>query len=220
MANTSATGGYLTPDASPLDDDALLDFLQLMISGVTAMTPKMVRPAFQPNPAKRPSIEADWCAFWLGESQNEAGYEYTVPFADGLGTKTQRHETFQLRVTMYGPNAGRNARMLRDGLQLNQNREVLYLSGIAFKDNTSIVQLGELVDEQWYKRADITLRFSRQLNRSYSVLSFVAVQGGIITETMTIPWSAPLIPAPVPDNTVMSGGAFVMSGSSYVVSES
>ena len=189
MANTSATGGYLTPDASPLDDDSLLDFMHDVIVGITGLPGSMTRPAYQTNPPKRPGITVDWCAFWISNPTAEAGNAYVKVSPNGLSSSMQRHETFQLRVSFYGPNASRNASALRDGLQISQNREQLFLAGMAHIDCSAITPLGDLVDEQWYGRADITVNFRRELNRSYNVMSFLSANGTINTETQIIPWA-------------------------------
>ena len=189
MPNTSATGGYLTPASNPLDDDSLLDFMHDVIVGIVGMQNQMVRPAYQENPPKRPGIKADWCAFWTAGHTPEAGNAYVKMSQNGLSSSMQRHETFDVRVSFYGPNASRNAAALRDGLQLAQNREQLFLAGMAHIDCSSITPLGDLVNEQWYRRADITVRFRRELNRVYNVMSFLSANGTINTETQIIPWA-------------------------------
>lgn len=190
MANTSATGGYLEPaPTQPLDDDALLDFMQLIIRGITGLPGPMVRPAFQPDPAKRPGIAVDWCAFYISNNMPEAGHIYEKQDANGLGSTTIRHETFDMRCSFYGPNSGKLAGRWRDGLEMAQNREPMSLNGMAYVSSSQMVKLGDLVDEQWYRRVDITTVFRRELNRRYEVLSFLQAQGQIITETMTIDWA-------------------------------
>lgn len=189
MPNTSATGGYLTPSVSPLDDDALLDFLHDVIVGVTGLPNKMVRPAYQADPVKRPNIDTDWCAFWTSNHMPEAGTAYVKIESDGLSGVLQRHETFQVRMSYYGPHASRNAAAFRDNLQIGQNRDQLFLAGMAHIDCSAITSLGDLVDQQWYKRADITGNFRRELNRDYSILSFLSAKGTIETETKTIHWA-------------------------------
>jgi len=189
MANTSATGGYLT--AGPvLNDDGLLDFMQAVIIGLTGLAGDMVRPAFQPNPPKRPGITVDWCAFFISNQMPEAGNAYVVVDDNGLGSKSQRHETFDMRCSFYGPNSASNAGNVRDNLQIGQNRDQLFLAGIGFVGANPTPTFGELVEEQWYKRSDITLSFRREINRNYSVLSFLSAYGQIITETQTIDWAA------------------------------
>ncbi|MNO38281.1 hypothetical protein D3C76_283820 [compost metagenome] len=189
MANTSATGGYLLQDAPILNDDELLDFMHDVIVGITGLANNRVRPAFQPNPAKRPGISVDWCAFFISNQKPEAGNSYVEQHGDGLGAKAVRHETFDMRCTFYGPLSGTNASNARDNLQLAQNREQLFLAGMGFVEATSFPTIGELVDEQWYKRSDVILSFRRELNRNYSVLSFASAVGQIITETLTIDWA-------------------------------
>lgn len=188
MANTSATGGYLIPVTAPDDDDAFLDFLQEVIVGITGLPGDLVRPSYQPDPPLRPAIDVDWCGFYV-TNQNAQGHTYLGVNEDGLSSRMVRHEDFELFVRMYGPNCGKMAGMLRDGLELSQNREQLYLAGMSYRDYSGIVKLPELVNELWYSRADITLSMSRELNRDYSVLSFVAAQGLIVTENTTIEWA-------------------------------
>ena len=191
MANTSATGGYLTPaPLQPMDDAALLDFMQQVIVGITGITGTLVRPAFQPDPPKRPKISVDWCAFYITNGKPEAGHVYNVTAQDGLSTETTRHEYFEMRCSFYGPNSGYNASRWRDGLEISQNREVMFLSGVSFTESSGTTKLGELVDQQWFQRTDITSRFMRKISRTYEVLSILRVTGQIITETETIDWAA------------------------------
>lgn len=189
MPNNSGTGGYLLPTSEPLNDGALLDFMQEVIKGVTGLPGKMVRPAYQADPPKRPAINEDWCAFWIGNQTPEAGNAYIKIAADGLSSSSQRHETFQLRMSYYGPNASRNAASFRDNLQIGQNREQLFLAGMAHVDCSAITPLGDLVNQQWYKRADITGNFRRELNRDYGIMSFLSAGGTIATETETTTWA-------------------------------
>lgn len=190
MANTSATGGYLPPGViQPLDDEAFLDFLQLIVAGVTGLAGQMVRPAYQPNPPKRPGINQNWCAFWTSNNQTEKGYAYTVNDEDGLGSTVVRHETFDLRCSFYGPNAGHYAGIWRDGLEVGQNREVMFLANIGYVGPGPMTALGELVDQQWFNRVDVTVTLRRELTRRYEVLSFLQALGQIVTETMVINWA-------------------------------
>lgn len=187
MPNTSATGGYLLQPPFPMYGSALLDFMQSVIVGITGMPGTMVRPAFQPNPPKRPGINVDWCAFFINNQRPEDGVAYIV--TDGTGAKSTRHETFDLRCTFYGPNGGSYAGRWRDGLEISQNREPLFLAGMAYVESSSTSLLGELVDEQWYERSDITSSFRRQVDREYGILSFASAKGQIVTETLTIDWA-------------------------------
>lgn len=190
MPNTSATGGYLLATVAPINDDPFLDFLHDVVVGVTGLTSDLVRPAYQRNPPKRPAFSVDWCGFRADNQTPEAGNAYVEEDFGGAGATQQRHETFELHCAFYGPNCRGYAQAMRDNLQVSQNRELLYLSGIAYMDCGSIMQNAEQVHEEWYNRADIMIRFRRQLDMDYAVLSFARATGTINTETMTIPWAA------------------------------
>jgi hypothetical protein len=190
MANTSATGGYLTPTSTaPLDDDALLDFLHDVLQGVTGLPANMVRPAYQANPPKRPGIATNWIGFFTSNHLPEAGNAYLKIAEDGESSQQIRHETFDMRISAYGPASAGYAAMIRDGLEIAQNREILYLAGMAYVDASAIVSLGDLVDELWYRRSDITLTFRRELGRDYAILSLLGADGTINTETTTVNWA-------------------------------
>lgn len=190
MANTSATGGYLLPAVVPLDDEGLQDFMHDVIVGVTGLPDQLVRPAFQSNPLKRPAIEVNWCAFYIGVQRSEKGMPYSRMNDEGSGTSVQRHQEFDMRCSFYGPNSAAYAGAFKDNLEINQNREQLFLAGMAYAYSGDIITLGDLVDEQWYQRSDVTGTFRRETNRDYSVLSFLAARGVIATEILTIDWAA------------------------------
>ena len=110
MPNTSATGGYLLfTSPAPLNDDGLCDFLHDVIAGVTGLPNAMVRPSFQQNPPTRPSINTNWVGFRVDNQIPEAGNSYVeenrnnIEDSGGAGATQQRHETFELVCTFYGP---------------------------------------------------------------------------------------------------------------------
>lgn len=190
MPNTSATGGYLTPTSTPpLNDDGLADFMHDVIVGVTGIANGNVRPAFQKNPPARPSHSVNWCGFRIDNQIPEAGGAYIEEKTGGAGATQQRHESFELACAFYGPNCRGYAQALRDNLEIQQNREFMYLAGMAFIDAGPLSQNAEQVHEEWYDRADIVLTFRRQLDRDYSILSFASANGTIHTETLTIAWA-------------------------------
>lgn len=190
MPNTSATGGYLLPTSpAPLDDVALQDFMQDVIIGLTGLLNTLVRPSFQADPPTRPDIGVDWVGFACSEHLPEAGNAYIEINGDGLGAKIKRHETFNLRCSFYGPNCQSFAGLMRDNLEIGQNRDQLHLAGMAYVDCTEIRQFPELVNKRYYNRADVTFRMRRELGRDYAVLSFASANGTINTETRTIEWA-------------------------------
>lgn len=192
MPNTSATGGYLTPAAFSTNDDALEDIIQAFIVGVTALTGTRVRPAWQPNMPVIPTNETNWCAFALGNFV--AGQAYQVQVPDGLDTKMQfqQYETFDLTCSFYGANCQRYAAIVRDGLQVAQNREALWLLGISVTGGVQIVHAPELINDVWHDRCDIIISMGRQVNSSYAVLHFLGADGSIESDSpeITTDWAA------------------------------
>ena len=189
MPNTSATGGYLTPATFSVNDNALADIMQAFIVGVTGLTGALVRPMWQPNPPVIPTNGTDWCAFALGNF--EAGQAY-----QNLNTDDefvfQQHETFELSCSFYGTNCQRYAAVIRDGLQLSQNREALWLQGISVTGGVQIIHAPELINDVWHDRCDIVIAMGRQVNSEYAVLSVLGAAGTIETDSPEIitEWSA------------------------------
>jgi len=188
MANTSATGGYLAPTTAPLDDQALRRFIHSVIVGVTGLATDKVRPAWQPNPPVRPAIDVNWAAYAIVNQTAEAGTAYQAMQADDT-YKLKRHESFDVLVSMYGPLCQAYAGVLREGLEISQNREALYLASMAYVGSSSVIHVPELVNERWFDRADITLTFRREIVRDYPVLHFLSAGGLLYTETINpTPW--------------------------------
>lgn len=183
---TSATGGYLAPAAFSTNDDALQDIIQAFIVGVTALTGTRVRPAWQPDMPVIPTNDTNWCAYSLGNF--EAGQAYQVQVADGDDTvmQFQQHESFDLSCSFYGANCQRYAAVLRDGLQVAQNREALWLQGISLSGGVQIVHAPELINDVWHDRYDINVQMARAVFSEYPVLHFLGVAGTVTTDSPEI----------------------------------
>ena len=61
MTNTSATGGFLSPlsTPAPLEDQALADFFQQYVAGITGIAGNLVRPRWQAEPPNIPQVASD-----------------------------------------------------------------------------------------------------------------------------------------------------------------
>lgn len=175
MANTSATGGYLTPTNTVLDDSALQDFLHGAIAGITGLGNTFVRPTFQPNPPTRLGIDVNWCGFAILNRRTEA-LPWYVQNDENDGTLS-RTELFDLQVSFYGPNCTAYAGILRDGLQITQNLEQLFAAGMAPNGCQDIIYMPELVNDRYYQRADITVNMNRDVSRNYDILSLLSAEG-------------------------------------------
>lgn len=188
MGNTSATGGYLTPaDPALPQEDAELDALfQKAVVGITGLQGKYVRPLWQPNPPKQPEPSVSWAAISVTQIIPDAS-----PFIEhdptGQGSENlTRHEDIEVFCTFYGPQAQRNAALLRDGVGLPQNIEALASQQIKFVDAGEVRPAPDLVNQQWVKRYDLKLRFRRKVTRSYGVLNIVSANPILISDEIGV----------------------------------
>lgn len=178
MPNTSATGGYLLPEQfpAPLDDDALDDFFQVVVVGITGLAPKLVRPRFQEKPLKQPDRGATWAAVGVMRVDTEFdGFIRHNPgdplTGEGAGDEVQRYETLEIMASFYGPRSHHYAALLRDGLSIPQNNEPFQVRDMGLADLGSIIRTGDLVNQGWIRRVDFTFRVRRTVYRTYPVLN-------------------------------------------------
>ena len=169
--STSATGGYLASQLEPLADDALDDVLQSALAAIAALPGEMVRPRWQPTPPKTPEPDVDWIALGVTNTTPDAGpYIHYDGTGDGV-THSQRHAELELLVSCYGPHAVGYAHRLRDGLGIPQNLDALKRAGLGFVEAGAVRRMPELVSQQWYNRADITLRMRIATVQRWAILN-------------------------------------------------
>lgn len=188
----SSTGGYLAPTSPPpATDDALDDQLQAAVVGITGLDGTLVRPRWQPTPPKQPAAGTNWCAIGVTDVTADT-YAWIGHHPDGDGyDEMQRHVTFDVLASFYGPAGQSYAGLLRDGLQIAQNREALYLQGIAFVEASRIIAAPALINEQWVRKYDLTVTLRTQITRTYAVLSLLEASGSISTQNSTQSWETP-----------------------------
>lgn len=188
MPNTSATGGYLAPDqlSPPLDDDALDDEFQKAIRGITGLPGNFVRPRWQARPPIQPAASDDWCAFGIATQMPDDGPHIQHTGAGNGFDTLKRHESIKVLLTFYGPNAKRNAGIMRDGIQVPQNLEQLALVNIGLVSLGDIQAVPELVNQQWVKRYDLPMQFNRQIVRVYGVQNIVEANPILISDSIGI----------------------------------
>ena len=200
MTNNSSTGGYLltenSPLPAPLEGQALLDFFQAYFSGITTIPGDLIFPRWQPNPPVMPTVSVDWMAFGITERTGEniadsfhvSNNAYNPPEFDVV----IRNENITFLVSIYGPNAEANASILREGISVAQNREILQENGIGFVSFSAIQPVPALVNNIWYYRTDMSITFRRHIVRAYAILDLLSAQGTLqtdippITRTFTI----------------------------------
>jgi hypothetical protein len=175
----SSTGGYLVASSSaPEDDDALVDFLQSVVVGITGLQGRWVRPRWQPEPPNLPPASVTWAA--IGVTNRKSNPYPAVehdPAGEGADTLVN-YEYFTLDTSFYGPTANASATALRDGLAIAQNREQLFLAGMALVAvPTELTAAPTLMKERWLFRVDMPIRFTRQIMRTYPVLNLISAVG-------------------------------------------
>lgn len=186
MPNTSASGGYLTPaGAAPLQDEAFENFLHDLFVGLTGISNELVRPRWQPEPPNQPDFGSDWLAFGIMRQAGDT-YGYMEHDSDGDGTdQLTRHESVEILLSSYGPNASGNLSLLRDSLLVEQNRAVMVAAGMGQTETGEIIPAPTLVKDRWMRRFDMTMSFRRSIQRTYPVLTLLSAQGTLNTEAMT-----------------------------------
>lgn len=188
MSNTSATGGYLTPNPAPAPQPLfgvdLNRFIQAVLVGVSGLEGRLVRPRWQVEPANMPDLEVDWMAFGITRVTRDAyAYEDHVDDPDGGYDRFIRHETIELLLSFYGPDGNGYASLVGDGLQIAQNREALTAAGMAVVETGDLTTVPTLVKERWQQRVDMTLTLRRQVRRHYPILNFLSAAGTVDAET-------------------------------------
>jgi hypothetical protein len=184
MSNTSATGGPLTPTPTPapLEGQALQNFLHDYFAGITALPGNMVRPRWQPEPANMPSATDNWLAFGITNRKSDTfAAELHVGTGDGYN-EIRRHEVLNIALSFYGPDAENFLHLLREGVQVAQNREALTLNNMGLVDTGDATALPELVKDKWYYRIEMEIRIRRQIVRNYAVQNLLDGQVSLNNE--------------------------------------
>ena len=78
-----------------------------------------------------------------------------------------------LILCFYGPQALATATRFRDGLLVSQNNDELNRSGLTFLQMGRILNLPELINNQWVRRYDISVDLRRKIIRQYGIQSLV-----------------------------------------------
>ena len=185
MANTSATGGFLSPEQSgaPLEGDALDDFFQEIAAGITGIDINLVRPRWQETPPPSPPRGTNWIAIGVMKVEGEFdGYLEHDPTGEGQD-KVRRYETIEVLTSFYGPASQENAAVFRDGLSIPQNNEPFQLHQMGLADLGPLLSTADLVNQAWLRRVDFTFRVRRTIFRSYPVLNLKSLDADLDTNS-------------------------------------
>lgn len=179
MSADSSTGGYLlpvpAPAPTPLEGQALDRFFQQFFVGITGLSGQLFFPRWQPEPPNLPAYGTDWAAFGIVDRKTSVfSYFGHVPATSGPPATAaydeyQRHEDLEILTSFYGPDADTYASLLRDGIQVPQNLEILLLNAMGLIETGDLKTVPELVKERWLRRVDLSVKIRRQIIRQYAI---------------------------------------------------
>ena len=186
--NTSATGGPLLPVAggpAPLEGQALEDFIQAWIVGISGIDGRVVRPRFQIDVPALPPLATCWCAYSIAErvSPESPVIQHDGAAAGGLGADNfGRPQALTIFTTWYDTGIGHAdlyCDIMSDGMLIPQNREYLQLAGFDYGEQMQAVIAPVLVKERWQYRIDKRFILRRIVNRVYPVQNLLRAAGAI-----------------------------------------
>lgn len=184
----SSVAGYLLPAVAPapvpLEGAALEDFISTMLIGVSGLTQDLVRPGWQPEAPDTPPLGTNWLAHAITDSDPDV-YAVEMHEPTGNGDDLElRHETITWTISCFGPGAWALAGLVRDGLQIAQNREVLVSNGFGLVECGRARPAPVVVKDRYRYRVDMPLVMRREIQRQYPVLQLVAEVGTLSTEVL------------------------------------
>jgi len=183
MANTSATGGYLTPNyaIAPTIDDDFIDIIQEMVCGISGIDGHLMFPRWQIDPPSMPDYTVTWGALGVSERRADT-YASTIHISEDEGHDILiRQEEVDVMVSFYGPSSGTYVLQLREGLQIKQNVETLFNNGLALVETSDIASTAEYVNQRWMSRYDLTLTIRRLIQLIYGIQNVLSSQGVVTT---------------------------------------
>lgn len=170
--------------AAPLEGQSLDNFIQQLISGICQLPPNLVFPRWQPEPPILPGPTINWAS--VGVTDNELLHGWAVIMhdpANGGRDIMEQYEEFTVLCSFYGPQADFYDALLRDGLQIPQNREILQLYAMGLVQFYSKTVVPELMKNTWLRRVDREIKFTRAILREYPVLNLLGVAINVQAET-------------------------------------
>lgn len=172
MSNDSTQPGYLTPLSAPQANDETLErVLSRWVKALSGLPDSMVRPRWTPVQAAIPAQNVDWCGFGIIGFTSDASPAFVLQTDDD--TEMWRHEVVECIASFYGPSGQQIAALFRDGMQLPQNNDELNRFELSFFDVSQVTPFPELINNQWVRRYDVTVRLRRKVIRKYGIKSIL-----------------------------------------------
>lgn len=178
--NTSSTGGYLLPQAQPssFGTQTFKQFLQQVFVGVSGLPGELVRTRWQPKPPKQPDGDVNWLSIGLTEDDSDTN-AYLGTDSKG-NNQFMRMEALTVECMFYGPDSLEIGKLVRDGLQLKQNLQVLQQANMNFVNTSRMIVSPDLVNELWIERWAMSVFMRREILRTYPILTLLSGSGSLI----------------------------------------
>lgn len=184
---------YILPTASdtPPFGLSLIQFIQTVIVGISGLPGPLVRPKWQVAPPKSPDLSVNWIALGIDASVPDAN-SYVDAYPDST-IVSQRHETLEVGLSIYGPDAQDISGLLRDGFQIQTNLEALRIANMGFVEISPARHIPDLVNERFIDRIVMSVFLRREIQRVYPIPTLLSAAGGIHTvigdEEYLLEWS-------------------------------
>jgi hypothetical protein len=79
------------------------------------------------------------------------------------------------------------AAQARDGIYVSQNNAMLDQHEMGLVEASRITPAPDLVNQQWVRRYDLTIRIRRRVVRTYQILTVLSAEATAKSETQTEP---------------------------------
>jgi len=173
VSNSSTSPGYLTPVSVPQAyDEALERELSQWVRALSGLSAGMVRPRWTPTQAAVPAADVNWCGFGITGISADDSPAFVRQTDDS--NQMWRHEVIETLASFYGPASQSVATLFRDGLTVEQNNATLNGNGLSLADYSELIAFPELINNQWVRRYDITVRLRRKVIREYGIKSILS----------------------------------------------
>jgi len=162
-----------------------------LVVGVSGLPDDMVRPRWQPEAPLVPKASENWAAIGVVRFNGERGGPELRHYSDDPGYSVLTQFDYPVvATTFYGPDCEGYARQFKDGLSIAQNWEQAYARGLNLYEMADILLFGELINNVWYRRAELELTFRQTVARRYEIQNILRAQGTMELQT----WDGYLVP--------------------------
>jgi hypothetical protein len=195
MSTTTFPNGQALA-SSALIPDGFAVIMQPLVAQILGIDPvadpdkafTAVRIAWQQEGQPAWSITDDVCILRATVENDPYGRvrdgQFSPRDAASLTQRMSFTQVWNLHATLYGPNCQDRARLIVSAFSLDWVHDALTASNLyAIADWPRPVYAPELFQGQWWKRADVDLKFNEMVNESLTVPSAAGVDVTLLKET-------------------------------------